>query len=134
MRKRGRGKVCYAGILKELFFKRKLVGSKNLVKWLKEGDKCTKFFHLMANSNKRFNTIDSLLIDGSLSFDLVAIREHAVNFYESLFAKSLSWRPRLDDLEFDSLSIGEASSLKAPFLEREVKDIIFGMDGNNAPG
>ena len=83
----------------------------------------------MANSNKRFNTIDSLLIDGSLSSNPVAIREHADNFYESMFAKSLSWRPKLDDLEFHSLSASEASSLEASFLEREVKDVIFGMDG-----
>jgi hypothetical protein len=107
---------------------------KSKVKWLKEGDKCTKFFHMMANSNKRFNTIDSILIDGSLSSNLEAIREHATSFYESMFMESMSWRPRLDDLEFDSLSAGEASSLEAPFLEREVKDVIFGMDGNKAPG
>ena len=88
----------------------------------------------MANSNKRYNTIDSLRINGSLSSNWAAIREHAVNIYESMFAKSLSWRPRLDDLDFDYLSAGEASSLEAPFLEKEVKDVIFGMDGNKAPG
>jgi hypothetical protein len=69
-------------------------------KWLKEGDKCTQFFHLMANSNKRYNTIDSLHIDGVLSSNPVAIREHAVNYFESMFAESMFWRPKLDDLEF----------------------------------
>ena len=68
---------------------------KSKVKWLKEGDKCTKFFHVMANSNKRFNTIDSILIDGSLSSNPKAIREHAATFYESMFAENMSWRPRL---------------------------------------
>ena len=33
-----------------------------------------------------------------------------------------------------TLSAGDASSLEAPFLEREVKDVIFGMDKNKAPG
>jgi hypothetical protein len=89
---------------------------------------------MMANLNKRFNTIDSILIDGSLSSNPEAIREHATSFYESMFIETMSWRPRLDDLEFDSLSAGEASFLEAPFLEREVKDVIFGMDGNKAPG
>ena len=88
----------------------------------------------MANSNKRFNSIDTLLIDGSLSSNPAAIKEHAANYFESMFTKSMSWRPRLDDLVFDSLSVGEASSLEAPFLQREVKDVIFGMDGNKAPG
>jgi hypothetical protein len=66
---------------------------KSRVKWLMEEDKCTKFFHLMANSNKRFNTIDSLLINGSLSSNPDAIREHTTNFYKSMFAESMSWRP-----------------------------------------
>jgi hypothetical protein len=73
---------------------------KSRIKWLKEGDKCTQFFHLMANSNKRYNTIDSLHIDGVLSSNPVAIREHAVNYFESMFAESMFWRPKLDDLEF----------------------------------
>jgi hypothetical protein len=107
---------------------------KSRIKWLKEGGKCTKFFHLMANSNKRYNTIDSLHIDGVLSSDPVAIREHAANHCESMFAESMSWRPRLDDLEFESLSEEEAAHLEAPFLEKEVKDVIFGMDGDKAPG
>jgi hypothetical protein len=32
---------------------------KSMVLWLKEGDKCTKFFHRVANSNRRFNSIVS---------------------------------------------------------------------------
>jgi hypothetical protein len=39
----------------------------------------------------------------------------------------------LDDLDFDFLSASEASSLEVPLLEREVKEVIFGMDGNKAP-
>jgi hypothetical protein len=106
---------------------------KSRIKWLKEGDKCTFFFfffHLMANSNKRYNTIESLLINGSLSSNPTAIRDHAMNFYKSMFAESMSWRPRLDDLAFESISAVEAYSLEAPFLEKEVKDVIFwNLDG-----
>jgi hypothetical protein len=29
---------------------------------LKEGDKCTKFFNSIANSNRSYNSLDSLLI------------------------------------------------------------------------
>jgi hypothetical protein len=88
----------------------------------------------MANSNKRYNTIESLLINVSLSSNPATSRDHAVNFYESMFAESMSWRPRLDDLAFESISAVEASSLEAPFLEKEVKEVIFGMDGNKALG
>jgi hypothetical protein len=51
-----------------------------------------------------------------------------------MFAESMCWRPKLDDLEFESLSEDEAASLEAPFLEKEVKDVVFGMDGDKAPG
>jgi hypothetical protein len=56
------------------------------VLWLKEGDRCTKFFHRVANSNRRSNSIESLLVNGSTSSDQQVIRDHVVHFYESLFA------------------------------------------------
>jgi hypothetical protein len=40
---------------------------KSRVLWLKEGDKCTKFFHSIANSNRRYNSFDSLLIGDTQS-------------------------------------------------------------------
>lgn len=33
---------------------------KSMALWLKEGDKCTKFFHRMANSNRRNTSIEAL--------------------------------------------------------------------------
>jgi hypothetical protein len=40
---------------------------KSRVLWLKEGDKCTNFFHRIANSNRRSNAIESLSVNGSIS-------------------------------------------------------------------
>jgi len=60
---------------------------KSRVLWLKEGDKCTKFFHSIANSNKRYNSIDSLLIDGRSSSNQAKINVHIVKFYQKLFTE-----------------------------------------------
>jgi hypothetical protein len=49
--------------------------------WLREGDKNTKFFHQMANSCRRNNIVDSLMVNGSLSSDPIEIRELIVQFY-----------------------------------------------------
>jgi hypothetical protein len=107
---------------------------KSRIRWLKEGDKCTKFFHQVANANRRSNTIDSLHVNGSPISDPDAIKSHVVNFYESLFSEPSSWRPRVDNLEFEALGVDEAARLEDPFEEREVREVIFGMDRDKAPG
>jgi hypothetical protein len=104
------------------------------VRWLKEGDKCTKIFHQVASANRRNNSIESLIVNGASTLDPVSISEHVVNFYESLFSEPLSWRPQLDNLEFDMLNGEEASSLENPFEEREVREVIIGMYRDKAPG
>jgi hypothetical protein len=52
--------------------------------WLKEGDKCTKFFHRVANSNRRNNSIDQLEVNGRFSLDQSKIRDHVVSLYETV--------------------------------------------------
>jgi hypothetical protein len=107
---------------------------KSRVRWLKEEDKCTKFFHLVANANRRNNSIESLIVDGSPTSDPAIISDHIVGYYDYLFTKPFNWRPWLDNLEFDMLTDIEAASLEDPFEEREVWEVIKGMDRDKAPG
>ena len=76
--------------------------------WLREGDKYTKSFHKVANSNRRKNSIDSLLIEGTLSTNMVEISEYIVQFYNRLYTEQFSWQPSVDGLSFDS--IGETET------------------------
>lgn len=101
---------------------------KSKVLWLKEGDKCTKFFHWIANSNRRSNSIESLFVNGSITSAQSAIRDHIVQFYESLFSEQYNWRPRLDAPAFNSLATEEASQLELSFEEMK------GMNRDKAPG
>ena len=88
----------------------------------------------MANANRRNNSTKSLIVNDSSTSDPRIISNHIVNFYDSLFTEPLSWRPRLDNLEFDMLFNSEASSLEDPFEEREVWEVTKGMDRDKAPG
>jgi hypothetical protein len=106
---------------------------KSRIKWLNDGDKCTKFFHRVANANRRNNFIESLIVNGSSTSNPAIIRDHIVNFNESLFTETLSRRPHLDNVEFDMLSTTEASSLEDLFEERKVWEVIKGMDRDKAP-
>jgi hypothetical protein len=107
---------------------------KSRVMWLKEGDKCTKYFHSIANSNRRYNSIDSLMIGDSLSSNQTEIGDHAVHYYHTLFSEKYSWRPSLDDLSFDTILESEASWLERPFEEEEVRKVVFALKGDKAPG
>jgi hypothetical protein len=60
---------------------------KSRVLWLREVDKCMNIFHRMANFSRRRNTIDSLMIDGTISTNRLEINEHIVQFYKKLFTE-----------------------------------------------
>jgi hypothetical protein len=100
--------------------------------WLKEGDKCTKFFHSIANSNRRHNTIDSLMIGDHLSSNQAEISEHIVEFYKNLFTEQCRWRLKVDGIAFDSISEVEAGWLERDFKEEEVRKVVSKMNGNKA--
>jgi hypothetical protein len=106
---------------------------KSRVLWLKEGDKCMKFFHQVANSNRRNNAIDSLLIDGRLSSNQAEISNHIGKFYQKLYSEQCSWRPRVDSLSFDSILEAEAEWLEREFTEEEVRKVVKSMVGDKAP-
>jgi hypothetical protein len=63
--------------------------------WLREGDKITKFFHRIANSNRRYNSISTLLINGEMSTDPDLISANIIQFYENLYTESDTRRPLL---------------------------------------
>ena len=52
---------------------------------LREGDASTKFFHRMANSNRRNNGIESLMVDGTLSSDQGMIADCITQFFMNLY-------------------------------------------------
>ncbi len=61
-------------------------GQKSRATWLWEGDKNTRFFHRVANSNHRFNTIGRLMVNGVITTDQDEIGEGLVSFYSRLFS------------------------------------------------
>ena len=78
--------------------------------------------------------VQSLLVNGLVSFDQPVIKDRVVQFYKTLFSEQYNWRPRLDDLAFNSLDEEEASRLELPFEEREVLKVVKGMNRAKAPG
>jgi hypothetical protein len=107
---------------------------KSRILWLKEGDKCSKFVHSMANSHRRYNSINSLMIEGNLTSNQVVISEHIVKFYQKLFEERCQWRLRMDGLVFDQILDHEVDWLEREFEEEEVRKVVMAMEGDKAPG
>ncbi|KAG5590941.1 hypothetical protein H5410_041455 [Solanum commersonii] len=61
--------------------------------WLKEGDKNTKFFHKMANSHRRYNNIDQLMIQGEVTHEPAQIEGEIITYYKKLYTEPIPWRP-----------------------------------------
>ncbi|KAG5616439.1 hypothetical protein H5410_016263 [Solanum commersonii] len=93
---------------------------RSIIQWIKNGDKNTKFFHRMATSHKRNNTIESLVINGEESSDPVAIKNEIVDFYQILYKETESWRPSLNILDVQTITEEEQILLSRDFEEKEV--------------
>ena len=102
--------------------------------WLKVGDRNTGFFHRMANSHFRKNTIAGIKINGVWISDELKLRKGITDAWKAWLSDDMAWRAEIDGLPFATLSPEEASSLELPFREEEVFTAIKEMDGDKASG
>ncbi|XP_022889505.1 uncharacterized protein LOC111405049 [Olea europaea var. sylvestris] len=106
---------------------------KSRVNWLKERDKCTKFFQRIANSNMRKNSITVLEVDGITYEEPIEIGSQLVNFYQNIYQEQFEWRPKLEGLDFCTITKDDAGWLERLFEEDEIKEVVFSMNEDKAP-
>ena len=82
-----RDELEQATLLEEISWRQK-----SRVLCVREGDRNTKFFHHIANSHRRVNSIDRLMVNRVLSLDPAAIANYIS------FIGSFIWRMWLIDL------------------------------------
>lgn len=104
------------------------------IKWLKEGDRNTKFFHVVASLRKRRNCMSSINIDGNTSSDPEKIKKEATNFFKKAFKEDFTNRPLLEGLDFKQLSSHQAASLIEPFSREEIDMAVASCNSDKAPG
>jgi hypothetical protein len=105
-------------------------------KWLVDGDRNTKYYHLKTINRRRRNNVIMLKNDsGQWVEDVGQIHTLATDFYKDLFSDvhmSRAWHntsisyPRLDMILKDKLAL--------PIDKDEVKKAVFGMHPWKAPG
>ena len=78
--------------------------------------------------------METLGINGALSYDPNEVKEHIVHFYQNLYLGRSTWRPKMDNQTFLSIDGEEKSWLEREFEEKEVWEVVKGMEGDKAPG
>ena len=126
--------VCKAELESVAHLEEVLWRQKSRILWLKEGGNNTKFFHKMANSHRRYNYMDKVEVDSFVFEEESEIREKLVDFYESLYQESETWRPTVDGLEFDVITANESALLKRQFDKDEVLQVVKDLQGDKASG
>ncbi|KAL4181743.1 hypothetical protein AMTRI_Chr12g238930 [Amborella trichopoda] len=52
------------------------------IKWLKEGNLNTKFFHATTNASKRTNSIQGIKLDGVMEGDVIGMGNAIINYFQ----------------------------------------------------
>ena len=99
----------------------------------REGDAKTKFFHRMANSNRKNNGIESLMVDGILSSDQGKIADCITQFFMNLYSEQQVLRPFPEVLVFPRIFGDNADWLDRPFEKAEIVDVIQNFNGDKSP-
>ncbi|CAN1799352.1 hypothetical protein LINPERHAP1_LOCUS22080 [Linum perenne] len=67
--------------------------------WIREGDRNTKFYHRIANFNRRRNQLDSMWVGEVRMEGQRDIARAAVDFYEQLYKESIPIRPFASEVQ-----------------------------------
>ncbi|XP_022847501.1 uncharacterized protein LOC111370020 [Olea europaea var. sylvestris] len=105
--------------------------------FLKQSDKCTKFFHSVVKMNSRRNFIASILKEDGMyttSQDQVALE--FVNFYTNLLGKYEVVRPIDNDIICNGplVSLEQGNALVRDISIEENKESLFGIGDDKSPG
>ncbi|XP_057730828.1 uncharacterized protein LOC130946171 [Arachis stenosperma] len=109
---------------------------KSRVKWLKEGDQNTRFFHQKFQSRKRRNKIWRLVRrDNEIASKPEDIAKIAEDYFCDIFTSSCSVDPNpyLEDLE-PKVTASMNRRLQRPVTMDEVKKATFSVHAQSAPG
>ncbi|OMO53991.1 reverse transcriptase [Corchorus capsularis] len=107
---------------------------KSRAKWIKEGDRNTKYFHMVASARRSANFINNINHNGMTLSHPKEMKKAVADRFESFYNSSTTLE--LDDLDcdFKKLNLDQVDFLESPFTEKEVWEAIDSCDGNKSPG
>ncbi|MDV3143360.1 MAG: hypothetical protein Q8761_02940, partial [Sweet potato little leaf phytoplasma] len=105
------------------------------IKWAKDGDNNSAFFHRWANGRKSKNFIDSLENEnGEKLKGEKKIEEEILSFFSNLCGPLVESKPFVEGLDWRPISVSEKMELDSPFTLEEVRKVVFECDRNKSLG
>jgi hypothetical protein len=103
--------------------------------WLKDGDSNTKFFHVVASTRKKRNTITKLCDNGGNTVeDQNDICGVAKGYFDNLFKSATSAEEEVTGLMKVCVTNDDNQQLTRDFNKEEFKEALFSMHSDKAPG
>ena len=114
----------------EVFWRQKI-----RIKWIKEGDCNTKFFHRVANGRRNRSFFKSLMLEDRVILNNIeSISEEIKRHFGKLFSKPSGGSWRLEGLDWSPISIEGIEWLDRPFSEEEILNVVIHLNKEKAPG
>ncbi|KAI3815121.1 hypothetical protein L1987_14777 [Smallanthus sonchifolius] len=107
---------------------------KSRVRWAKDGDENSGFFHSMVNTNVSRNRINVMSFNGEWVIDPVSLKDHIRDYFAERFREPFSLRPQLVCHGIAKLDGREAAKLEEGFSTEEIKRVIWECGDDRAPG
>ena len=111
-----------------------LMRQKARVRWLKEGDCNSRYFHLLMNSRRITNAVKGVLINGSWVDDPTTVKEEICRFFKNRFAEPEQLRPVLNGTRFNGLGQQQNELLVTHFHEEEIRSAVWECGSEKSPG
>ncbi|WKA01530.1 hypothetical protein VitviT2T_019810 [Vitis vinifera] len=124
------------GELEELILREEIHWrQKAKVKWVKEGDCNSKFYHKVANGRRNRKYIKELENERGLVLkNAESITEEILHYFEKLYTNPTGESWGVEGLDWSPISEESALRLDSPFIEEEISKAIFQLDRDKAPG
>jgi hypothetical protein len=107
------------------------------VQFILEGDSNTRYFHSVANGRHRKKLIHSLVQDEGTIVGHEQLKSYITNYYKGLFGEPEEGTFSMEESrihDIPQVSPDENAFLAAPYSEEEVRNAVFQMEHNKAPG
>lgn len=121
-------------IWRNMRIKENMLLKKYRVKWMKERDANSNFFHKVVKEKISLNHIGPILVEGHMEVEVEEVREAVFNHFGKKFVEVDERRPLLDGIHFNRIKREDMVDIEKPFKESEIREAIWSCRGDKSLG